>query len=159
MKSIVTTSVLIVALLLSTLVVAAEIRYMCKVRGKTTISSQPCPKQPNPADYLSPAQVHLIAEQNRESRRIYKERKLAAEAMAAQVALNKRRERRVDDWDVPSPMISNRREPSGAIDVTTGTFMPKVAGGFIDPRNGTFHVDVGGGAINTRTGEFSPIIR
>jgi len=56
-------------------------------------------------------------------------------------------------------MLINRIEPSGAIDVTTGTFMPKAAGGYIDPRSGTFHVGVAGGVINTKTGAFSPIIR
>lgn len=44
----------------------------------------------------------------------------------------------------------------GAINVSTGIFMPSTGAGIIDPTTGTVYVDVGGGYVNTRTGSFSP---
>lgn len=57
-----------------------------------------------------------------------------------------------------SANIGTIQQSRSAIDVTTGQFMPGVAGGVIDPRSGTFYHDVGGGYVNTRTGSFSPKI-
>ena len=56
----------------------------------------------------------------------------------------------------PPPPIPHVNVPQGAIDVTSGQYLPPAAGGVIDPRTGTFHIDAGGGYINSQTGEFSP---
>jgi len=46
--------------------------------------------------------------------------------------------------------------PQGAIDVTTGQYLPPAAGGVINPQTGAFYQSVGGGYINTQTGAFMP---
>lgn len=50
----------------------------------------------------------------------------------------------------PPPM------PQGAIDVTTGQYLPPAAGGVTNPQSGAFYQSVAGGYIDTQTGAFMP---
>ena len=58
----------------------------------------------------------------------------------------------------PSGMVGAPPSPT-VLDVTSGTVMPRVAGGAVDPRSGTFHVETPSGFVNSKTGEFSPAIK
>lgn len=57
----------------------------------------------------------------------------------------------------PPPAYMNAQPvPQGAIDGTTGQYLPPAAGGAINPQTGAFYLSVGGGYINTQTGQFMP---
>jgi pilus assembly protein CpaB len=55
----------------------------------------------------------------------------------------------------PSPTLVNS-VPQGAIDMTTGRYLPPAAGGVINPQTGAFYQQVGGGYVNTQNGAFIP---
>ncbi|KAK48173.1 pilus assembly protein CpaB [Caballeronia jiangsuensis] len=57
-----------------------------------------------------------------------------------------------------SPTTVVNSVPQGAIDVTTGQYLPPAAGGVINPQTGAFYQSVGGGYVNTQNGSFVPAV-